>query len=379
MLIVSVILFIIICLLLVEKQDIRSCVRSFRIRILVNGTRGKSSVTEYIASGILNSQPDVMAKITGKIPKIIHNGLERTVRRAGVARVQEQISILRLAAKENVKYLILECMSLSPAYQQLESLVFQPHIYVITNIRDDHREEMGKSIGEQAESICSAIPKNCTVITNETRYLYLIKETAAIRNSIVVSLQDQKNIHINELPEGIFFENVALALAVCDIAGVDRKLAEEGVMRCVLTMENPLSTIIYGSKKIRFLNAFAVNDIDSTVAFINNWLKIPGYNGRFSVIFNSRGDRPLRTDLFAGWLGKVSASIDAIIITGDHLYRARYSLLRAGVENEKIYTWREKQLISLKKNLFETVSEGSLVAGVGNIGGTGFRIINELK
>jgi NAD(P)H-hydrate repair Nnr-like enzyme with NAD(P)H-hydrate epimerase domain len=54
-------------------------------------------------------------------------------------------------------------------------------------------------------------------------------------------------------------------------------------------------------------------------------------------------------------------------------------LLKAGADIEKIHAWSGKQVKNLKANLFSTVSDGSLVIGVGNIGGDGFYILNELK
>lgn len=365
--------------LIFEKWLTQKSVNSLQLRVHVNGTRGKSSVTEYIAAGLSNTQHDVMAKITGIVPAIIHNGERRSIKRFGVARVQEQINIIRLASKKRVKGLVLECMSLAPELQQLESSVFKPHIYVITNIKDDHREEMGKSIEEQADSICDAIPMNCTVITNETRFIYKIKEKAQSRNSSVISLQELGNETYSWLPDGIFSENVSLALAVCKTAGIDLKQAEEGILKYISKSKSPLTVVNYRNEEIRFLNAFSVNDVDSTDYFITGWENKTGHRGKISLLLNTRADRPLRTDLFAVWIAKRNPSIDKIIITGDHSHRAKYSLLRAGVDKERIYIWKKKQLINIKRNLFDIVCHGSLVAGVGNIAGNGFDIINELQ
>ncbi len=379
MLIVSILLSIIFAMLIFEKSTVQRSVSNLQLRIHVNGTRGKSSVTEYIAAGIFMAQPEVMAKITGIIPTIIHNGAEQNIKRAGVARVQEQFYTIRLAAKMKAKSLILECMSISPELQRLESRFFKPHIYVITNIKDDHREEMGKRLEDQANSICNAIPANCTVITNELRYLDKIKEIATANNSLVVSPQPLKPELLKRLPFGIFPENISLALAVCDVAGINYELAEQGIINRILSSKSPLFSINYDSKEIKFLNAFAVNDVDSTGSFLKHWQKNLGNNGKISVILNTRADRPIRTDLFAGWISDISSSLSNIIVTGDHVNRAKYSMLKAGVDKGKIYIWQSKHLKRLKENLFNTIDDGSLVVGVGNIGGDGFTILSELK
>ena len=379
MLIVSILLSIIFAMLIFEKSTVQRSVSNLQLRIHVNGTRGKSSVTEYIAAAIFMAQPEVMAKITGIIPTIIHNGAEQNIKRAGVARVQEQFYTIRLAAKMKAKSLILECMSISPELQRLESRFFKPHIYVITNIKDDHREEMGKRLEDQANSICNAIPANCTVITNEIRYLDKIKEIATANNSLVVSPKPLKPELLKRVPFGIFPENISLALAVCDVAGINYELAEEGIINKILSSKSPLFSINYDSKEIKFLNAFAVNDVDSTSSFLKHWQKNLGNNGKISVILNTRADRPIRTDLFAGWISDISSSISNIIVTGDHVNRAKYSMLKAGVDKGKIYIWQSKHLKRLKENIFNTIDDGSLVVGVGNIGGDGFTILSELK
>jgi poly-gamma-glutamate synthase PgsB/CapB len=379
MLVITIILFLIIGVLICEKWIIQRNVRSIQLRIHVNGTRGKSSVTEYIAAGLFNSHSEVMAKITGIVPTIIHNGKEQIIKRSGVARVQEQMNLMRFAARKNANSLVLECMSISPELQRLESYLFQPHIYVITNIKDDHREDLGKNIEEQATHICNAIPGNCKVITKETRFLNIIIEKAAGNNSTVLSPPELDNDLSERLPHGVFPENVSLALAVCGAAGINHKQAEEGIMSWILNKKSPLTTINYGNKEVRFLNAFAVNDIESTDSFLNHWKKKLGYNGKISVIFNTRADRPLRTDLFAGWLTEISSSVEKIIVTGNHANRAKSSILKAGADKRKVHAWRRKHLRDLRKNLFEAVNEGSLVIGIGNIGGEGLNILKEIS
>ncbi len=379
MLTISVILIIIFGLLIIEKRMILKSIRYMNLRIHVNGTRGKSSVTEYVAAGISSSRQDVMAKITGIIPSVIHNGVSQVIERHGIARVQEQITTLRSAFRKKVKIMVLECMSIAPELQKLEGLVFQPHIYVITNIRDDHREEMGKDVESQADAICSAIPANCKVITNERHFLEKIKEKASANNSTVITTGELEERLKEKLQYGVFPENVALALTVCKEAGIDLSLSETGIMNWISNSTSSLATIHAGSKNIRFLNAFSVNDIDSTKAFIAHWKTVSDYTGKISVILNTRADRPIRTDLFSEWIAGDPKSFETIIITGNHKGRAKYKLLRSGVDKEIVKYWNKRDRGTLKSKLANTVKDGSFVAGVGNIGGDGFHILKELR
>lgn len=378
MLITTLILCLVISLLIVEKTAVQRSVGKLKLRIHVNGTRGKSSVTEYIAAGLLNAQTEVMAKVTGIVPTILHNGTEQTIKRVGGARVQEQMNIIRFAARKKVRSLVLECMSISPELQRLESRFFKPHIYLITNIKDDHREEMGKDLEEQADSICGAIPENCIVITNEVRFLNKIKEKAALRNSVVLAPQELDSEFLQDLPSGIFPENVRLALTACKVAGVDPQLAQEGIRRFLSGKRSALTTVSDGARQIQFLNAFAVNDVDSTTLFIGQWKERLGNQGKIILVLNTRSDRPIRTDLFTGWCKKSISEIEKIIVTGDHAMRANHSLLKSGFDKEKIYIWSAKQVENAKAGLFEIAGDGALVVGIGNIGDAGFTFLKGI-
>jgi poly-gamma-glutamate synthase PgsB/CapB len=358
---------------------LQKSIGSMSLRIHVNGTRGKSSVTEYIAAGIASSRPEVMAKVTGIIPSTIHNGVMQTLDRSGAARVQEQVTILRSAFRKRVKTMVLECMSIAPELQKLEGFIFKPHFYVITNIRDDHREAMGKDLESQAEAICRAIPAHCRVVTGENKFISKIEEKAAAGDSTVIRAGELDERLRERLPYGIFPENVALALTVCREAGIDPELAEKGIMNWISGTKSPLKTIHDGGKIIRFLNAFAVNDIDSTESFIGHWKDVSGHTGRISVILNTRADRPVRTDLFAEWIAGKRDSLDLVIVTGNHRKRAQYKLSAAGFEKGKVICWKRREMHNPLKSLVSAVADGSFVTGIGNIGGDGFHITNELR
>jgi len=84
MLITYCALIIAIILLSFEAYVVKKRVRRILLRIHVNGTRGKSSVTEYIAAG-LRPEKKVLAKITGIKPTIIYpDGKHRLSRVSGI-------------------------------------------------------------------------------------------------------------------------------------------------------------------------------------------------------------------------------------------------------------------------------------------------------
>ncbi|MBE0666896.1 MAG: hypothetical protein IH593_04405, partial [Bacteroidales bacterium] len=241
------------------------------------------------------------------------------------------------------------------------------------------REGMGVSLDSQAEAICSAIPKNCTVITNEKHFLDKIREKAAVRNSSVITPEELDNEMTGRLPYGVFPENVALALAVCKEAGAEPIRSGIAIQKLLSDCPSPLTTFSDGNKSLHFLNAFAVNDIDSTESFISHWKRVIDHKGKITIVLNTREDRPLRTRIFSDWIAKDQQFYERIILTGNHKERAKYSLIKSGVEKVKIMTWKRELLNDFKMNLINILPDRSLVVGVGNIGGDGFHILNTLK
>ena len=72
------------------------------IRIHVNGTRGKSSVTRLIASGLREGGLKTLAKTTGTTPRIINeNGKDIVIHRLRSASIGEQIKFIRYFSRQN--------------------------------------------------------------------------------------------------------------------------------------------------------------------------------------------------------------------------------------------------------------------------------------
>ena len=74
-------------------------IRSIPIRIHVNGTRGKSSVTRLIAGALREQGIRTFAKTTGTLPRMImSDGSEFPIYRPSRANIIEQLRIISLAA-----------------------------------------------------------------------------------------------------------------------------------------------------------------------------------------------------------------------------------------------------------------------------------------
>lgn len=360
---------LIVLTLVVERVIVFRKVIKFKNRILVNGTRGKSSVVKYIYAA-LNDEL-TFAKITGVVPTIyLPDGKTEIIKRRGGARVQEQIKMIYRASNLKVKNVVLECMSINPQLQNLESKFFKPTIYVITNIKQDHAEQMGKTIEEQALSICNAIPSNSIVITAEIKHLDLIKSVASIRNSKVFSVKADSNLNC---PEGMHPINLAMALKVCELIGknnneitsrIINKFASEDIANIRLDNDN------------LFINTFAVNDVDTAKEnLIAIKAKYP--SKKIIILFNSRNDRPKRSLEFSQWLS-TEENIDNVILIGNHIPRVLKEINRLRIRRDFVIS--SNGLSGdfndyLKRNRLTN----SIFIGVGNIAGEGFNFLYTLQ
>ena len=162
-------LVLVLLYLLGEKIYLASKVKKIPLRICITGTRGKSTVTRLIAGILRENGRKVLAKTTGSSPKMIFpDGSEKEIQRQGQPSILEGKDILKAAAHLKVHALVVEIMGIRPETMRVEAgKIFKPHIQVITNVRLDHQEQMGKSKENIAASFAAAIPGQCLIFSPE--------------------------------------------------------------------------------------------------------------------------------------------------------------------------------------------------------------------
>lgn len=166
---IMIILMLVILYGLWEYRNHCFHLQSIPIRIHVNGTRGKSSVTRLIAAGLRTSGRRVIAKTTGTKPRIIlEDGQEIPIYRIGRANIIEQLMVVRLAWKRHTDILVIECMAVQPHLQWVaEEKMIRSTGGVITNARADHLDQMGPTVRDVAEALSNTIPQNGVLFTAE--------------------------------------------------------------------------------------------------------------------------------------------------------------------------------------------------------------------
>lgn len=350
------------------------------VRIHINGTRGKSSVTRLIGAGLRAGRIPAITKVTGTFPRLIlEDGTETYIHRKSDPNIIEQLSIVKFAASHNIKALVMECMALQPQFQAItEKQMIHSTLSVITNIRLDHTDVMGHTLPEIAETLGRTIPKNKHLYTAENVNPGLVKSMADKRKTTthfikpdVVTTTDMKGFSYIE-----HRENVALALAVCKHFGIDRETALNGMYKTAADAGALQSYKVDAfNKKITFYNAFAANDPDSTYLV---WEKIRneiGFEGVRIILLNTRQDRLERAkELIKMTSAKLVKETDFLFLIGQSTDVLEHFAVRNGIQKKEIINmgWTNPEKV-FEKVLAVTV-EASTIIAIGNMGGMGAEI-----
>lgn len=365
---------------LIEFYFHQKRIHSIPIRVHINGTRGKSSVTRLIGAALRESGIKTITKVTGTYPRLIlEDGSEVGIYRKAGANIIEQLSITRFASKRNAQAIVMECMAVQPQYQWItENKMLHSTLAVITNVRLDHIDVMGYSLPEIATALGNTIPKNQYLLTAEKIVFNKLKEIADKRNC-KIQLAEPDLVTEKEMKGFSYIEhkeNVALALAVSLHLGIERKTALNGMYKAIPDAGAlKLSSVNAFNKKINFYNAFAANDPQSTLMI---WEKLRAENelrGIKMILLNTRQDRLDRAKQLTAMAGReLKNQFDNLILIGQSSEIVEELSVSNGVQRNKIINlgWNEPEAVF--EAILAYTTEQSTVVAVGNMGGMGGKV-----
>jgi poly-gamma-glutamate synthase PgsB/CapB len=361
--------------LFVERLALERALHRLPVRILVNGSRGKSTVVRLIAGALREAGRLCVARTTGSAARLIlPDGSEEQIPRAGRARISEVIGTLRRAARVEADAVVVECMAIQPALQRLlAERIVQPTITVITNVRDDHLEEMGPSLEDVAASFAGALPRAGLVVTSEGPFTELLSRETARRGSRFVLASP---IALDGCPWEE--ENTAQAAAVAAALGISEAAARLGMRsaRADLGAFRLMRLAVSGDKRLVIADAFAANDPTSTAAIIEGLRASGQLPGPLTAVYNHRRDRLPRALRFARWLaeGYRVSTFATIVAVGDLSVPFLRALRRGGVPRSALVDasgiWDPQRVMG---RIAAAAATGSIVA-MGNIAGLGLAL-----
>jgi len=283
---------------MVERRRHLRDLAQIPVRVLVNGIRGKSSITRLTAGALRGGGLRVVAKTTGTAARYIHPDAteEPVYRKFGIANVAEQIGIIRRAAAARPDALVIECMAVMPTLQELNQEVFiQSQIGVVCNVREDHLDEMGPTLDDVARSLSRSMPIGGVCVTAERERRPVLEQEASRRDCKLVAVEPDNvtDAEMRGFDYITFKENVAIALAVAAELGISRADALRGMYAAppdpgALTLR---SYAIDGGAVLKLANIFAANDPRSTVMNFRHLLARADLQRPMLTLVNCRPDR----------------------------------------------------------------------------------------
>jgi len=326
----------------VERRDYERRLNKLKIRIYVNGIRGKSTVTRLIAGVLREAGIQTLAKTTGSAAMVIlPNGEEIRIERRSSATIMELFNIAKKHLKKDTEAIVFETMALFPANQiASQDLLVKGNINVITNVREDHQDVMGESLEEIADTMSLIIPHDGILITAEDR--------ANLRERLAKNAEARGSRSVYADPSWVterdlagfnylsFRENVSIGLAVADLLGIPRSTAMRGMWnaRPDVGVVN-IQRTMWKNKEILWIPLFAVNDRESTIISVDALRPYYGQDTTRIGILNNRYDRADRAMRFANIAAK-DLDFDYWITFGAYETQVTELMLQLGVPAERI-------------------------------------------
>lgn len=359
-----------------EASNHEKNLRKLPLRIHVNGTRGKSSVTRLIAAGLGAGGYKVFGKTTGTEAKIIFpDRSEQYIKRKGPANIIENVKVIKQAVACGANAIVVECMAINPELQRFcEKRLIKSHIGVITNIRADHEDVMGDGLESIAIALSNAIPENGELVTTQEART-LLEPVAGGRKMIVVAGEQLDATYLQGFGYEIIPDNVAIALRVCELAGVEAVVAIDGMRKATADAGNlTITELMIGNKTVVIVNALAANDPESTLWLWNHRMPL---EGRKVVLLNCRSDRQDRTAKLCKMLSTVHKG--SFIVAGDRDFTSSL-LKKLCKESGEVYCLSDKPQFSELKLIIEKCSEDRIIIfAAGNMKGLPQEFMGKLN
>jgi len=272
-----------------------------------------------------------VAKTTGTAPRLLlPDGSECPVVRRAPASIREQLWLLRRARRAGARAVVAECMAVDPSLQWTsEHDMIGATVGVITNVRTDHLESMGRTREEIAHSLANSIPRGGVLVLGDADFADVFRRRASALGSRVV-LATPAPIEAAETTAGhhavVSGQNEATALAACRELGIDEPAALRGIRR---SPRDPgfatRGELAVRGRGVGWLDATAANDPESFDAIVADaedeapTTTSPRPIRRpesLLVVYNHRADRPLRLEAFAR-ASRRFRQAHQVLITGD--------------------------------------------------------------
>jgi gamma-polyglutamate synthase len=367
-----------------ERHRHRARLARLPLRISVNGSRGKSTVTRLLTGALAAGGYRPLGKTTGTEPKLLFGWAgteEDIVRRPEGPNISEQRHVVRRAVSEGADALVSECMAVDPEYQlTFHRELMDVNVLLICNALEDHLDVMGPTVEDVAEVFATSIPAGGKVVATPEPHLPTYRAVAEERDAkLLLADPDEVDDHqLRGFGHLVLAEHVALVLAVTRDLGIPDGVALRG-MREAPADPYAMRVTPIGDPHAPayFVNGFAANDPASTLAVWGHLDDRILPADELTVVVNCRADRMHRTELFASDV-LPHLPIDTLVVTGDQTRPILRAVQDGTIEVREVLDLTGCSAEEVVDALDGTLSD-RVVYGVGNLHGGGVELVSALE
>ena len=365
MMVIIVVILMLIVAGVLERRLHESRLGRILVRIHINGTRGKSTLTRLITSLLSKNGLRVAAKVTGEHPEYFSPDSGWTPwKRWSPPRIKEQFRFIKAASKNGAQAVVIENMSLAPENQYVsEKILVKSTMSLLSNVRIDHREVMGKNLQEIAVTLSCAFPQEGEFVMNDSSS-HLFDRAVLPRRTTICNVEKTFGNPIDRMSMPIL-EYLKSKFNI-----------EDSVFDSIARSDNhskAIDDLIMQKKDRRYVNLFTCNDVMSADEIIEYLTE----NGRiceaYDILLMCRRDRPLRTIDFVDWALK-KKQFENLIIAG-HFPLLPVKKRCRGIPHVQMIRGVNPKAIMTRL----TQIQCSTVLCIGNYVGTGEKIIEYLQ
>ena len=307
---------------------------------------------------------------------------QEVVRRPHGISISEQIQVINSAVKRGADALVCECMAVRPDYQRVyQHQIINAGLTVITNVLEDHLDEMGPTTDQIAWAFADTIPYNGAVVIPDCEYTEYFKSVAEERGTRVFVADDSliSEEYLKQFDYRLFPHNCSVALAAADALGIDRETALSAMLKA---HADPGALRFYDISLPKgdccIVNAFAANEPSSSLDIWNIVCsERPEQSANPIILMNCRPDRVDRTKQFVrDFFPKIPNAV--IIAAGESTGNITKAEAHGRFPNADRYINLEKQSPEKVLETLKPLLPGRIVMCVGNIHGSGEPILHAL-
>ncbi|MCX7828939.1 MAG: Mur ligase family protein [Thermanaerothrix sp.] len=275
------------------------------MRVLVTGTRGKSSVVRIMTDllGLMGGK--ALGRVTGVVPREITPAGVRRIRRLCPASVEEMRWWVNQLPQDH--WAVMENSAVRPDLQGLGARWLKPHLVVLTSAGSDHQEEWGDM--DPLEVLMLGVPPNVPLAVP----LELAEASRALRERMgrpgdVIKVPDLVGLPLEAFMGFHCLRNLSLAAGALEALGM---AVPAGTL---LSYEPPLDLWdfrVLEGEGFSLAFAFTANDVESAQRLFTSLGWAPEET---AVWYHHRRDRPERLRRFGAWISR--AGFRQVVFTG---------------------------------------------------------------